>query len=170
MFGPVLVVIPNTDEGEEVHIANCALCGLTGAVWSADIDRAITFARRIRTGQLEIIGGSDNSRAPCCGYKNSGFDGAACVRIRDRTGRTTSGSSRTSLRPHARPWVTRSPETRGETGGTATRSGRIFRAGIGSLCTSTTPAHRPRPADLNNLTAPVRQRGRIMKIVRDQDR
>jgi acyl-CoA reductase-like NAD-dependent aldehyde dehydrogenase len=46
--------------------------GLAGGVWSADEERALRVARRIRTGQVEINGGVFNPLAPFGGYKQSG--------------------------------------------------------------------------------------------------
>jgi aldehyde dehydrogenase (NAD+) len=72
IFGPVLAIIPYSDEGEAVRIANDSIYGLAGGVWSADEDRAVGVARRIRTGQVEINGGVFNPLAPFGGYKQSG--------------------------------------------------------------------------------------------------
>jgi aldehyde dehydrogenase (NAD+) len=72
IFGPVLVVIPYSDEEEAVQIANDSLYGLAGGVWSADEERAVAVARQIRTGQVEINGGVFNPLAPFGGYKQSG--------------------------------------------------------------------------------------------------
>ncbi|MDD2857143.1 MAG: aldehyde dehydrogenase family protein [Candidatus Nanopelagicales bacterium] len=73
IFGPVLVVIPVDSEQEALDVANDSAFGLSGAVWSADRDRAIAFARRIRTGQVAINGGAFNASAPFGGYKKSGI-------------------------------------------------------------------------------------------------
>jgi acyl-CoA reductase-like NAD-dependent aldehyde dehydrogenase len=43
-----------------VRIANDTVYGLAGGVWSPDQDRAISVAKRIRTGQIEINGGAFN--------------------------------------------------------------------------------------------------------------
>jgi len=72
IFGPVLVIQPYADEDDAVRIANDTVYGLAGGVWSADVDRAIGVARRIRTGQIEINGGAFNPIAPFGGYKQSG--------------------------------------------------------------------------------------------------
>ncbi|MDP2287684.1 MAG: aldehyde dehydrogenase family protein [Actinomycetota bacterium] len=72
IFGPVLVVIPVESEEEALAAANNSAFGLAGAVWSADRDRAVAFARKIRTGQVAINGGAFNARAPFGGYKMSG--------------------------------------------------------------------------------------------------
>ena len=72
VFGPVLVVIPYRDEDEAVAIANDTPYGLSGAVFSADQDRAVAFSRRLRTGMVDINGGRFNALAPFGGYKQSG--------------------------------------------------------------------------------------------------
>jgi acyl-CoA reductase-like NAD-dependent aldehyde dehydrogenase len=72
IFGPVLAIQPYDDEDDAVRIANDTVYGLAGGVWSADSDRAIGVARRIRTGQIEINGGAFNPLAPFGGYKQSG--------------------------------------------------------------------------------------------------
>ena len=72
IFGPVLVIQPYEGEDDAVRIANDTVYGLAGGVWSADADRAIAVAKRIRTGQIEINGGAFNPIAPFGGYKQSG--------------------------------------------------------------------------------------------------
>jgi aldehyde dehydrogenase (NAD+) len=72
IFGPVLVIQPYEDEEDAVRIANSTEYGLAGGVWSADSDRAIGIAKRIRTGQIEINGGAFNPLAPFGGYGQSG--------------------------------------------------------------------------------------------------
>jgi acyl-CoA reductase-like NAD-dependent aldehyde dehydrogenase len=72
IFGPVLAIQPYEDEDDAIRIANATDYGLAGGVWSADQDRAIGVARRIRTGQIEINGGAFNPVAPFGGYKQSG--------------------------------------------------------------------------------------------------
>jgi betaine-aldehyde dehydrogenase len=73
IFGPVLSIIAYQDEEDAAKIANDSVYGLAGGVWSADPERAKAFARRIRTGQIEINGGAFNPNAPFGGYKNSGY-------------------------------------------------------------------------------------------------
>jgi acyl-CoA reductase-like NAD-dependent aldehyde dehydrogenase len=72
IFGPVLAIQPYDGEGEAVRIANDTVYGLAGGVWSADQERAIGVAKRLRTGQIEINGGAFNPLAPFGGYKQSG--------------------------------------------------------------------------------------------------
>jgi acyl-CoA reductase-like NAD-dependent aldehyde dehydrogenase len=72
IFGPVLAIQPYADEDDAVRIANDTVYGLAGGVWSGDQDHAISVAKRIRTGQIEINGGAFNPLAPFGGYKQSG--------------------------------------------------------------------------------------------------
>jgi aldehyde dehydrogenase (NAD+) len=72
IFGPVLSIIPYDTEEEAIDIANDTIYGLAGGVWSGDAERAKAVARKIRTGQVEINGGSFNPVAPFGGYKQSG--------------------------------------------------------------------------------------------------
>ncbi|MGA8331615.1 MAG: aldehyde dehydrogenase family protein [Mycobacterium sp.] len=73
IFGPVLVVIAFDDDDDAVRIANNSIYGLAGAVFSADQDRALAVARRIRAGSFSINGGNYFSAdAPFGGFKQSG--------------------------------------------------------------------------------------------------
>ena len=72
IFGPVLVVIPYKDQEDAIQIANSTIYGLGGAVWAGTDEEAISVARRMRTGQVDINGGPFNPNAPFGGYKQSG--------------------------------------------------------------------------------------------------
>jgi acyl-CoA reductase-like NAD-dependent aldehyde dehydrogenase len=72
IFGPVLSIITYADDDEAVAIANGTPYGLAGAVWSADPTRAMAFARRLRTGQVDVNGARFNPVAPFGGYRQSG--------------------------------------------------------------------------------------------------
>ena len=72
IFGPVLSIVTYRDEDEAARIANGTLYGLAGGVWAGSDERAIAFARRLRTGQVDINGGAFNALAPFGGYKQSG--------------------------------------------------------------------------------------------------
>jgi aldehyde dehydrogenase (NAD+) len=72
IFGPVLAILPYSDEEDAIRIANDTIYGLAGGVWSGDPEHAVRVARRIRTGQVEINGGGFNPVAPFGGYRQSG--------------------------------------------------------------------------------------------------
>ncbi|WP_137122729.1 aldehyde dehydrogenase family protein [Segeticoccus rhizosphaerae] len=73
IFGPVLGITGYESEDEAVALANDSDYGLSGAVWSADRDRAVGVARNLRTGQVTVNGGAYNFLAPFGGYKRSGL-------------------------------------------------------------------------------------------------
>ena len=71
IFGPVLVMIPYTDDDDAVRIANDTTYGLSGYVSGSD-ERARRIARRIRSGQVHVNGAPADINAPFGGYKQSG--------------------------------------------------------------------------------------------------
>ena len=74
IFGPVLVVLAHDGDDDAVRIANDSPYGLSGAVHSADPERAWAVARRIRTGTMSINGGVwYGGDVPFGGYKASGI-------------------------------------------------------------------------------------------------
>ena len=72
IFGPVLVITTYDSEEEALMLANDSIYGLSGAVWSENKERAINFAKGMRTGQVSVNGGHFNVNAPFGGYKMSG--------------------------------------------------------------------------------------------------
>lgn len=72
IFGPVLSIMPYESEAKAVALANDTPYGLSGAVWSADIEKARQIARQMRTGQVFINGAGFDINAPFGGYKQSG--------------------------------------------------------------------------------------------------
>ena len=72
IFGPVLVITTYKSEEEALVLANDSIYGLSGGVWSKDEERAIKFAKDMRTGQVSVNGGAFNVSAPFGGYKLSG--------------------------------------------------------------------------------------------------
>ena len=72
IFGPVLSITTYDSEEEAIALANDSEYGLSGGVWSGDEERALQFARKMRTGQVSINGGAFNISAPFGGYKLSG--------------------------------------------------------------------------------------------------
>jgi acyl-CoA reductase-like NAD-dependent aldehyde dehydrogenase len=74
VFGPVLTVVPyDGGDDEALQIADGTPYGLSGAVWASDRDRAIAFAKRMRTGQVGVNGGVFNPTAPFGGFGQSGY-------------------------------------------------------------------------------------------------
>ncbi|WP_107499793.1 aldehyde dehydrogenase family protein, partial [Streptomyces sp. f150] len=72
IFGPVVSILRYEDVDDALRIANDTVYGLAGAVWAADDEEAVAFARRMDTGQVDINGGRFNPLAPFGGYKQSG--------------------------------------------------------------------------------------------------
>jgi len=73
IFGPVLCVTPFNDEAEAISLANDSLYGLSGSIWTRDIERALRVARAVQTGVLSInSGNSVHLEAPFGGVKRSG--------------------------------------------------------------------------------------------------
>jgi aldehyde dehydrogenase (NAD+) len=72
IFGPVVVLIGYDDVDDAVAIANDSPYGLAGYVSSADHDRAMSVARRMRTGMVHVNGAPPDVRAPFGGVKASG--------------------------------------------------------------------------------------------------
>ncbi len=78
LVGPVLSVIPFRDEAEAIHIANATTYGLSGYVFTKDLERYERIVSAVETGSLSL-NGCDYS-APFNsfgGYKGSGM-GKTC--------------------------------------------------------------------------------------------
>lgn len=73
IFGPVLSVLRYDSEDAAIEIANHSEYGLSGAVFTSDIDHGIAVASRIRTGSVEINGNPVGFNAPVGGFKSSGI-------------------------------------------------------------------------------------------------
>ncbi|GAB3435747.1 aldehyde dehydrogenase family protein [Actinophytocola sediminis] len=72
IFGPVLCVLPYTDEADAIRIANDTQYGLAAAVFGGDQERAFAVAGKLRAGQVDVNGGRFNHKAPFGGFKQSG--------------------------------------------------------------------------------------------------
>jgi len=73
IFGPVMAVIPYDNEEEAIALANDSEYGLAGSVWTADEERGLAVARRIRTGTIGVNYYVADLGAPFGGYKDSGL-------------------------------------------------------------------------------------------------
>jgi aldehyde dehydrogenase (NAD+) len=73
IFGPVLSVIPFTDEDEAIRIANDTQYGLAATVWTSDIKRAIRMTKAIRAGTVGINGYQLEPHAAFGGFQQSGL-------------------------------------------------------------------------------------------------
>ena len=74
IFGPVLTVIAHDGDDDAVRIANDSPYGLSGTVFSPDLERANAVAARLRVGTVNINGGVWYSAdMPFGGYKQSGI-------------------------------------------------------------------------------------------------
>jgi acyl-CoA reductase-like NAD-dependent aldehyde dehydrogenase len=75
IFGPVLAIIDFDDFDEAATIANHSDYGLVAGIWTRDINKAMTLASRIKSGQVYIntYGAGGGVELPFGGYKKSGY-------------------------------------------------------------------------------------------------
>ncbi|HEY4936856.1 MAG TPA: NAD-dependent succinate-semialdehyde dehydrogenase [Puia sp.] len=73
-FGPLAAVIVAKDETEAIQLANDSVYGLSGSIWTKDIEKGIALAKRMETGAVYIntLVKSD-PRLPFGGIKKSGY-------------------------------------------------------------------------------------------------
>ena len=72
IFGPVVSIIPFSNEEEAIKISNDTAYGLTNYIQTTDSKRAQRVARQLRSGMVEINGVSFADGSPFGGYKQSG--------------------------------------------------------------------------------------------------
>ena len=73
IFGPVLSIITFDTMEEALKIANDTPYGLAAAVWTQDISKAHTVAKRLRAGTVHVNSyDEDDITVPFGGYKQSG--------------------------------------------------------------------------------------------------
>ncbi len=72
IFGPVVSIMTYKSEEEAIAIANDSIYGLSGSVYSADLERAKAVAAQMRTGMVHLNGAPADAKAPFGGYKQSG--------------------------------------------------------------------------------------------------
>jgi betaine-aldehyde dehydrogenase len=72
IFGPVLSLIPYDSEDDAIAIANDSNYGLSGTVWTADVEHGIDVARQVRTGTYSVNLFGMDFGSPFGGFKSSG--------------------------------------------------------------------------------------------------
>jgi betaine-aldehyde dehydrogenase len=79
VFGPILSVFKWSDENALFDVVNGVDFGLTGSIWTQNLDRALKAARRINTGYVWINNSSQHFLgAPFGGVKHSGIGREEC--------------------------------------------------------------------------------------------
>jgi aldehyde dehydrogenase (NAD+) len=74
IFGPVLVVIPFTNEDHAVALANDSEYGLSAGIWTTDVARTHRVAAQLDAGQIYVNEWPAGLvEGPFGGYKNSGY-------------------------------------------------------------------------------------------------
>ncbi len=74
VFGPVLALTPFRDDEEVLELANATRFGLAAGVWTRDLARAHTMARRLQAGTVWInIYRALTFNSPFGGFKSSGL-------------------------------------------------------------------------------------------------
>ena len=74
VFGPVVCIRPFSDEEQMLREVNESPYGLSGSIWTRDLDRALRVARRVESGVLSINSNSSvHVEAPFGGFKQSGI-------------------------------------------------------------------------------------------------
>lgn len=74
-FGPVLPIIRVSSQEEGIEIANASEYGLQASVFTQHIDKALTIARKLETGSVQINGRTERGpdHLPFIGIKKSGL-------------------------------------------------------------------------------------------------
>ena len=74
VFGPVVTIRPFDDEAKMIEEVNSSPYGLSGSIWTNNLQRAIRVARVVESGVLSINSHSSvHLEAPFGGYKQSGL-------------------------------------------------------------------------------------------------
>jgi acyl-CoA reductase-like NAD-dependent aldehyde dehydrogenase len=75
IFGPVLAIVTFETLDEAATLANRSQYGLVAGIWTRDINKAMSLASRIKSGQVYIntYGAGGGVELPFGGYKKSGY-------------------------------------------------------------------------------------------------
>ena len=74
-FGPVLPIIRVNSQEQAIEIANASEYGLQASVFTQNLDKALTIARKLETGSIQINGRTERGpdHLPFIGIKKSGL-------------------------------------------------------------------------------------------------
>ena len=76
IFGPVMAVIAVDDDEDAIRVANDTSYGLQASLFTRDVSRAHTVARRLQAGTVSVNSYSEGDiTTPFGGFKQSGFGG-----------------------------------------------------------------------------------------------
>jgi acyl-CoA reductase-like NAD-dependent aldehyde dehydrogenase len=75
-FGPTLPVMKFSSDEEAIRLSNDSVYGLSGSVWTRDLDRARRIAKRMETGGVStnnVLQTAQQLQVPFGGWKSSGL-------------------------------------------------------------------------------------------------
>ncbi|MFM7433366.1 MAG: aldehyde dehydrogenase family protein, partial [Gammaproteobacteria bacterium] len=80
IFGPVMCALRFETEEQAIALANDSDYGLTAAVWTRDLPRALRVMRTLDAGTVWInTAGQHYVGSPFGGWKDSGLGGEECL-------------------------------------------------------------------------------------------
>ena len=80
VFGPVVAALKFREEDEAIELANDSHFGLTAAVWTQNLARAMRLMRALQAGTVWInFAGAHFVGTPFGGWKDSGLGGEECL-------------------------------------------------------------------------------------------